>query len=70
MTRFLIDPTKWVKVGELELEQGQLYWFEKVNGQIVMGSPYSGYSSGIADVVVDGHILKIITGHFHIVRGG
>jgi hypothetical protein len=38
MYRFLIDPEKWVNVGEFELEQNKPYWFKKSNGQIVMGT--------------------------------
>lgn len=71
MYRFLIDPDKWVNVGELELKEHNLYWFKKSNGQIVMGTPYSDEScKGIVDVCVDGIGLRIKTNHFHIVKGG
>ena len=70
MYKFLIDPEKWVNVGELELEQNKPYWFKKSNGQIVMGAPYSnGYSSGIADVYLSNEGLQIKTNTFHILRG-
>jgi hypothetical protein len=69
--KFLIDPNKWVKVGQLELEQNKPYWFKKTNGQIIMGAPFTdGYSSGIADVYLEDGCLKIKVDTFHIVKGG
>lgn len=71
MYNFLIDPNKWVNVGEIELELNSPYWFKKTNGQIVLGVPFSnGASMGIADCCLDAGILNIIPNVFHIVKGG
>lgn len=71
MYNFLIDPNKWVKVGDLELELNTPYWFKKTDGQIVMGTPHrSNGSSGIADVYAEDGCLRIKQNVFHIVKGG
>lgn len=71
MYSFLIDPEKWVNVGEMELEEKRPYWFKKTNGHIVMGTPFSnGYSSGIADCYSEDGCLRIKTNTFHMVKGG
>lgn len=71
MYSFLINPEKWVKVGELKLEANRPYWFKKSNGHIVMGTPFSnGSSAGIADCYAEDGCLRIKTNTFHIVRNG
>lgn len=71
MYSFLIDPNKWVKVGELHLEPNVPYWFKKTNGQIVMGTPFSdGYSAGIANCYAEDGMLRIESDSFHVVRNG
>ena len=71
MYKFLIDPEKWVNVGELQLENNKPYWFKKTNGQIVMGTLFSnGHSSGIADVYTEDGCLRIKGDTFHLVKGG
>lgn len=71
MYSFLIDPDKWVNVGELKLEEERPYWFKKRNGHIVMETPFSnGYSSGIADYYFEDGYFRIKTNTFHMVKGG
>lgn len=71
MYSFLIDPNKWVKVGELNLEPKRPYWFKKTNGQIVMGTPFSnGHSAGIADCYAEDGCLRIKGDTFHLVKNG
>ena len=67
-----IKSDKWVNVGDLQLDENKIYWFKKMNGNIVMGTPHSnGASAGIADVYVgqDGRLV-IRSNTFHIVKGG
>jgi hypothetical protein len=69
MYNLSINPEKWVKMSDLELQMNKPFWFKKPDGKIVMGAPYSnGYSSGIAEVYLAEDGLKIKTNTFLILR--
>jgi len=66
----VIDPNKWTKIADTQMENEIPYWCKMSDGRIVMAAHYSnGYSSGMGKCSVNESGIVIETTTFYLLRG-